>query len=511
MTISYDNPIYATDAYKLDHRRQYPKGTTLVQSNWTPRSSRLPGVDYAVHFGLQAFLKKWLSPGGKFDQFFNADVDELCADYEATTTSILGPNQIGSDHIRALHNLGYIPLIFKSLPEGTKVPLRVPAFIVENTHPDFFWLVNYFETVMSAELWQASVSATQAYHLRQLGNEWAVKTGAKAEDMAFTFHDFSMRGQTSNESAAASGAGHLLSSNGTDTIPSLKWIGEFYPTDQWIGGSVAATEHSVMCAGGKEDEIETFQRLLDLYPSGIVSVVSDTWDLWNVLTNILPQIKDQILARDGKLVIRPDSGDPVDILTGMRGVASHQWDARRARGYEEEPYEKGVIELLWDTFGGTVNDDGYKVLDSHIGAIYGDAITYDRANEIFRRLEAKGFVATNVVLGIGSYTYQYVTRDTLGYALKATFAIVDGEPRNLKKDPVTDYVNGVSIKESATGRLAVLDRGEGLVLVSRATLEDEANSLLRPVWADGKFVKTWTFDEVRNNLNEPLDKLVAVK
>jgi nicotinamide phosphoribosyltransferase len=221
---------------------------------------------------------------------------------------------------------------------------------------------------------------------------------------------------------------------------------------------------------------------LKLYPSGILSVVSDTWDLWNVLTNILPQLKDEIMARDGKLVIRPDSGNPADIICGT---------------VDDTPAGRGVIELLWEVFGGTVNDKGYKVLDSHIGAIYGDSINYDRAKEITERLQDKGFASTNIVLGVGSFTYQYVTRDTFGFAMKATWAQINGDPHNLFKDPITDD----GTKKSATGRLSVQKNAAGeYALIDKATPEQEANSSLQTVWKNGFFTKAWTFAEVRDTL-----------
>lgn len=485
------NPLFLTDAYKLDHRRQYPEGTTKVYSNFTPRGSRIPGVDRVVFFGLQAVLSDLVE---RFEtDFFGVARPKAVGSYHEMLVSVLGPEAaevIGVEHVEELWDLGYLPLEFKALAEGTLVPMRIPVFTVENTHPDFFWLVNYFETFLSSELWLPMTSATQAHHLRELLDLWALKTTGSTEGVQWQAHDFSYRGMSDSRAAAASGAGHLLSFTGTDSIPSIAYLQQYYDASGLVGASVAATEHSVMCAGGEEDELQTFQRLLDLYPTGIVSVVSDTWDLWNVITNILPQIKDQVLAREGKLVIRPDSGDPVEILTG------------RLRGHYpiEDPTaaDLGVIELLWNEFGGTINDQGYKVLDPHIGAIYGDSITYDRAEQIVTRLAAKGFASTNVVLGVGSYTYQYVTRDTFGFAMKATWVEVNGEGRNLQKDPVTD--NG--LKKSATGRLSVyrdLETGE-LKLTEKANKFQEDAGNLRPVWKNGEFVKRYTLDEIRGRL-----------
>src|SRR5690606_31519114 len=315
---------------------------------------------------------------------------------------------------------------------------------VENTHPDFFWLVNYLETWLSAHLWMPCTSATLARHLRRTLDLHAIATTGSTEGVEFQGHDFSMRGHSSVLSAAMSGAGHLLSFLGTDTLPAKSWAKKYYGAEEPIALSVAATEHSVMCAGGQDGEFETYNRLLDLYPNGILAGVSDTWNLWNVITNIIPDLKEKILARDGKLVIRPDSGNPADIICGTHRPKPLD-QCQQVMGFSNE--QKGVIELLWEIFGGTVNEVGYRVLDPHIGAIYGDSITIDTADEICRRLAEKGFASTNVVFGMGSFFYQggwrgekpgWITRDTFGFAMKATNVTIDGEDQPIFKDPVTD-------------------------------------------------------------------------
>lgn len=484
--------LMLTDVYKLGHgqmSREFGE-PEVVYSNWTNRGSRIDGVEHVIHFGLQAFLAKlneWFEP------FFAADEDLVCDLYDERLTQILGPNTIGTDHIRSLHRKGYLPMRFNAVPEGTAVPLRVPSFTFENTDPEFSWLTNYLETVISAEVWQPSTSATIASEFRKVLEAGCERTGGDPAAIDWQGHDFSFRGMSSVETAAASGAGHLLSFTGTDSLPSLDWIERFYG-GPYIAGSVTATEHSIMCLGTAVlGERETFGRLINLYPSGIFSVVSDTFDLWEVLTDFLPSMKEQILARDGKMVIRPDSGNPVNILCG----APQQIRELENGDEPSSPQYKGVIELLWDTFGGTVNEAGFKVLDPHIGAIYGDSITRARAAEIIDRLAAKGFASTNVVFGVGSYTYQYQTRDTFMSAVKATWAQVDGVGYDLQKDPVTD--NGT--KKSARGRLAVHrdDSGE-LFLVEQASADDEAASELQPVWKDGIFVRTQTFAEVRETM-----------
>lgn len=472
------NPTTLIDGYKLDHRRQYPPGTERVYSNFTARGSRIAGVDRVVFVGLQYFLQRYLQ--AELASFFRGNREQWCEMYARRVNGYLGPNQIGTDHIRALHKLGYIPLEFRAIPEGTPVPLRVPMFTIENTHNEFAWLVNYYETLLSACVWMPCTSATNALRMRKMLDRWAVQTGSPAEFVPWQGHDFSMRGMSGPEAAALSGLGHLLAFTGTDTIPAIDLIESYYdpyPTTL-IGGSVAATEHSVMCAGGQSTERETFARLLELYPSGVVSIVSDTWDLWNVLLNIVPSLRDQIMARDGKIVIRPDSGDPTKIVCGDPDAAP------------ESPARKGVIRLLWETFGGTTTRTGHKLLDSHVGCIYGDSINYDRADAICAGLEAKGFASANMVFGVGSFTYQFVTRDTFNFAMKATWVQNNGQGFPIFKKPATDD----GVKNSARGRLAVRP---DFHVIEDATPADEARSILQPVWRDGAFVKRWTIEEIR--------------
>ncbi len=517
---SYDaiRALIDTDAYKLGHIHMYPEGTEYVLSNFTDRGSRIEGITETVHFGLQKFLQSWLTD--KWEPFFAATEDEVAAQYEKFLTNVLGPEvgaRVGVEHIRALHRLGYLPLRFRSLPEGAKVPLRVPKFTVENTHPDFFWLTNYIETPMSSEIWQPATSATLADHFRQLLDEHAIFTTGSTAGVDWQGHDFSFRGMPGVDAAAGSGMGHALSFTGSDNLNVLPSIEDFYgdltPAEQRAFdkngslpkgfapsappiGSVPATEHSVATAFGPQDELGYFRSVLDANPTGIVSAVSDSYDLWKVLTEVLPELKDEILARDGKLVIRPDSGDPVDILAGEQG--SYRTPEDRT------PAEVGVVELLWNLFGGTYTPQGYKVLDSHIGVIYGDSITYDRAKRIMTRLEDKGFASTNVVFGVGSFTYQYQTRDTFMSAMKATWVQVNGEGIDIYKDPATD--NGT--KKSARGRIAVLKhRLTGKYELADSTTEAPASvfeggpfDALETVWEDGKFVKTQTFAEVRARL-----------
>ena len=473
-----------TDGYKVDHRRQYPEGTTRVFTNMTPRKGRDTRDTGVVFFGLRAAIQKYLIDYAN-ETFFSRPVEDVVAEYDAAMLDYLGPNGIGTDHIRSLHALGYLPLEIRAVPEGTFVPYGVPVLTIENTVDEFYWVTNYIETLFSSALWQAITSATTAFKYRKELTYWANFTGAPVEFVDWQAHDFSFRGMSSLETAEFSGAAHLTSFTGTDTIPAIHFLKHYYDAEGLIGGSVPATEHSVMCAGGRADELGTFERLLDLYPTGIVSVVSDTWDLWKVLTEYLPALKDKILARDGKLVIRPDSGDPVDIICG---------DMNATIG---SPQRAGVVRLLAEAFGTTLNDHGFHTLNPHVGCIYGDSITGERANQICSRLADQGFSSDNIVFGVGSYTYQFNTRDTHGFALKATWAQVNGQENLIYKDPVTDD----GTKKSALGRMIVDRTDTGLVLRDGLTFQAHRDlieqDVMRTVFLDGELTVKETLAEIR--------------
>ena len=487
------NPLLLTDGYKVDHKRQYPDGTTLVYSNWTPRKSRIKGINEVVFFGLQYFLKKYIIQD--FDlHFFKQPKVEVVKKYARRINNYLGENQVGTKHIEDLHDLGYIPMVFKALPEGASVPIRVPMFTMYNTIPKYFWLTNYFETLLSAVIWLPCNSATIAKQYRKVLDKYAAETSSMPEFVDWQGHDFSMRGMGGIEAAVTSAAGHLLSFKGSDTIPAIDFFEEYYNANsdtELIAGSVAATEHSVMCMGTTEGEYETFKRLIcEVYPKGIVSIVSDTWDLWKVLTDYLPRLKDEIINREGKVVIRPDSGDPVDIICGNLNGKNKQ-------------EKKGVIELLWDVFGGTINAKGFKELVPQIGAIYGDSITVARAIAICERLKAKGFASTNVVLGIGSFTYQYNTRDTFGFAMKATYGEVNGEGRAIFKDPITDD----GTKKSAKGLMKIELVDGQYTLTDQVSWEEEQKGELKEVFRDGKLLIDLSLSEIRSQVKNSVLQL----
>lgn len=480
------------DFYKLSHRKQYPEGTTKVYSTLTPRSNKYaPYSDEIVWFGLQYFIKEYLIDRFNKD-FFNKPKKDVVKEYKRLVEYSLGKEYSDTKHIEELHDLGYLPIKISALPEGSLVPMRVPVMTIENTHDKFFWLTNFLETILSTTIWLPTTSATLAYSYRKILNDYAMKTTGSLAGVDFQGHDFSMRGMSSEQSAATSGAGHLLSFKGTDTIPSILFLEKYYNANieaELVGTSIPATEHSVMCSYGKQNEKELLKHLLEnVYPTGIFSVVCDTWDFWKVVTEYLPELKEVILNRNGKLVVRPDSGNPVDIICGTKAKDGNT------------PEEKGLVELLYEIFGGEVNKDGFKVLDPHIGAIYGDSITLEIAKEICEKLYKKGFATTNVVFGIGSYSYQYATRDSFGFAVKATYAVVNSEERMLFKDPKTDS----GIKKSQKGLVVVSkDKDhkyiyeDGFVNNSEYKIKD---NLLRTIFFNGKLLRQTSLSEIREKL-----------
>ena len=487
------NPLTAIDFYKSDHRRQYPEGTTQVYANLTPRSGRLANVIdrhdiNVIFFGLQYFLQDYLIDCWQ-ENFFGQPKQKVLAQYQRRMDSSLGKNAIEIIHISALHDLGYLPLKIKALPEGVQAPMGVPVLTIVNTHPDFFWLTNYIETILSAYLWHPITSATTAFEYKKLLAKYAQKTGTPLDFVPYQAHDFSFRGLSSWQTASVSGAAHLTSFYGTDTVSAIDLLEDYYQAnaeEETIGVSVPATEHSVMCMGEQTGELDTFKRLItEIYPQGIVSIVSDTWDFWQVITEYMVTLKETILHRQGKVVIRPDSGDPVKIVCGDPTAPM------------DSPEYKGAIACLWDIFGGVLTAQGYKMLDSHIGLIYGDSITLERAEQILQGLADKGFASGNIVFGVGSYTYQHVTRDNFGFAVKATSGIVNGERRDIFKNPRTD--NGT--KKSAKGLLRVEETENGFVLHDRQTPEQETQGALEMVFCDGKLLRQENLANIRRRIN----------
>lgn len=485
-------PILMKDGYKVGHKFQYPEDTEFVYSNFTPRKSRVNGIDSIIFFGLQYFIKQYLTI--YFNKnFFSSPKKDVVAEYKRRIENYLGKGSITYEHIEQLHDLGYLPLKIKAVPEGTVVPCGVPCLTIINTDKRFFWLTNMFETIMSNVLWKACTSATTAFEYRKNFEKYASITGGNKDFVKWQGHDFSFRGMSGLEDAMISGAAHLLSFYGTDTIPAIDFLERFYNADsdkEIVGGSVPATEHSVMFMGLPENEVDTFKRLInEVYPTGILSIVSDTWDFWNVVDNILPKIKDDIMKRNGKVVIRPDSGEPWKIICGDNGSLN-------------STVRKGAIERLWEIFGGRVNEKGFKELDNHIGLIYGDSITLDSQWKILDELCMKGFASTNVVLGIGSYTYQYVTRDTFGFVMKATW----GQTKSRGGFPIfKDPKTSMGSKTSHRGLLNVVRGDDGILhCIQNCTKEQEEFGELKTVFLNGKWISNQSLSEIRQRLEAQL-------
>lgn len=496
------NSMFLTDGYKLDHRRQYPEGTEFVYSNLTARSAKhfsLPDgkvLDDHVVFGIRYLCEKYLIK--EFNKnFFGMDEDVAALTYRKMLSYYLGKEaskNIGDTHIRSLHRLGYLPVEIRALPEGMICPIGVPCMTIINTKPEFYWVTNFLETLISSVLWMPMTSATTAREFKKELKRHCEKTGIDMND--FLVHDFSMRGMPGVEGAVLSGMGHLTVFSGSESIPAIVEIEKYYNKgiEVQTAGTIAATEHSVACANtvyeedGSVSDEEYLDHILEVYPSGFVSTVADTYDFWRFITKYVADRKDKIMNRDGRLVIRPDSGIPEDIIAG---------DPNAKPGTVEY---KGAYEILWEIFGGTVNKNGYKVLDSHIGMIYGDSITMERQAEIYRRLEVKGFSASNLVLGVGSWTYQgHATRDSLGFAVKATWARINGKPKELFKDPKT--VVGMP-KKSLRGFIQVHEEDGKIVAHDRQ--EFYKGGLLEPVFINGKTIGNVTLKEIRERINSSL-------
>jgi nicotinamide phosphoribosyltransferase len=529
--------LYYTDGYKVGHKKMLAKGTARLYGTWIPRSLKYApkGVKKILSAGHQLTMR-WLHDEFQ-ENFFNQPKD-VATQFQKDMSNYLGMDYDGV-HFEALHDLGYLPIRVKALPEGVETLPNIPHMTFINTVDGFAWLTLYLETVISSLAWKTSTSATIALQYRRNVAKWVAKTDpANAWLIPFLCHDFSARGLSPFD-MLSSGLGHAMSFRGSDTLIVIPGARYFYDEskDEVCINSVNASEHSVSTT--KIFTCGESQMIADWlveFPKGILSIVSDTFDLWKLITEYLPANKEAIMARDGKLVIRPDSGDPVDIICGhLKGNEEESYEQYRDKiyrmreekgivlGMDKIAPEKGVIELLWGIFGGTINEQGYKVLDPHIGAIYGDSITLDRQLEIYERLEAKGFASTNIVLGVGSFTYQYNTRDTLGFAAKgAWFEVVEEEHKpkegyaggqgnsiirksyNIYKDPITDD----GTKKSLKGLLCVMYdnvRKFDYIVKTECTPEEENQGWLQTIYEDGIFKNQTTLTEIRERINKLVD------
>lgn len=504
-------PELAADSYKNSHRDAYVPGTTNTISTLTMRGIKgddLKGVTEGVAFGHQMMCKDLLIDLWNTEFFAKPKAEVVARFVKFLKHTLFDPNPY-SDHIAALHDLGYLPIEIMAVPEGTVLPLRTPSMMIHATHPDFFWLPTYLETQISAEFWPSYVYATMAHESRKNVDLYGMKS---VGDLGFSFwqsHDFAMRGLYGLQ-ASKFAVGHAVSFYGSDTQPAGLAAEQFYGMDMGLGniadgqeqiiGSVFALEHSNVMAGVEifmknnpkltwlEAELEYIKWILtEVRKEGIVSIVMDTKDYFGVISN-LHKIKDVIMNRKGKLVCRPDSSPktPLEIICG---------DPESTDPLQK----KGTLQILWEQFGGTMSSNGYKLLDEHIGMIYGDSITIPLQKAIFEAMLKMGYASTNSVFGIGSYTYQLKSRDSLGIAMKEVGIEYKGEFIPTSKDPKTD--NGT--KKSQRGAVAVYMVDGKLTWIDGLTLQESKEfkgNMLTTIFKNSKMIQEVTLTDVRNTL-----------
>lgn len=483
------NPMLLCDFYKAVHAEMLPHGITKSVSYFTPRMSRVDRWQEVVMFGLQGFIKTYLIDYFN-ENFFHRTLPGVLHEYTRIMDYTLGAGAYNYQKIEDLYNLGYLPIEIVSLPEGTLVPMHVPMFGITNTHPNFAWLPQALESLISAEMWHPMIAATVGYTYRQIVNKYYDLTCDEDIPKAKALGSFDFRGEECLQSAVKAGAGWCLSFLNTATVPTIPYLEQMYNCDcekEPVAYGSPSTEHAVMCSNYAVDgdEITLLRRLLtEIYPNTSFSAVLDSYDYWNVIDNILPQLKQEILNHNGCMLMRGDSGDCVEVVT------------------------KTVFKL-WEQFGGHINSKGYKVLDPHVKAIYGDSITVQRCEKIYQILMENGFACSNVALGVGSFSFQCIeedgilkvfTRDTFSSCIKATYCEINGRPTPIFKNPKDG-----GFKKSQKGCCVVAAGHDGkLFYVDGRTWEEavrDSSNLLRPIFRDGELLEEQSLQEIRTRLH----------
>ncbi len=462
------NILFRTDSYKYSHYDQYKAGTTETFSYIESRGGR---YDQVVFFGLQAFLKEYLTK-----PFTQDDINEA----ESYVDMHLGPgifNRKGFELILERYN-GLFPVEIKAVPEGTVVPNLNVLVSIKSTDPDLIWVPSFIETMLLRAIWYPTTVASNSYSIKQVIKRYLDETSSSSAGLAFSLHDFGARGVSSGESAALGGMAHIVNFMGSDTMEGIYYAKKYYGGVDMPAFSVAAMEHSTVTIYGKEGEVDAYRNMLKRFggPSRIIACVSDSYDIFNAVENIWgKELKEEVLALGkigGKVVIRPDSGVPADVVLK-------------------------VVRLLDEAFGTTKNDKGYRELPPYIGVIQGDGIVEESIISILTTLKLAGYAASNVVFGMGGGLLQHVNRDTNKFAMKTSAAVVDGSAIDVYKDPITD-----TGKRSKKGMVTLYrDNDTGKVITAR---EGEAPSglfieMLIPVYKNGKILKEYSFVEVREN------------
>jgi nicotinamide phosphoribosyltransferase len=456
------NIILNTDSYKVSMFKQYPAGTTGVYSYIESRGGR---YDRTVFFGLQAFIKEYL-----LEPITQADID--VAD-EILTAHGEPFNRAGWQYILDKH-MGYLPVVIRAVPEGTVVPVKNVLATVENTDPECFWLTTWLETALLRAVWYGTTVATQSYTIKQVILDYLERTGDPTT-IDFKLHDFGARGVSSLESAGIGGAAHLVNFMGSDTISGVLFAREYYNAGI-AGFSIPAAEHSTITSWGREGEVDAYRNMLNQFakPGSIVAIVSDSYDVYNAAEKLWGEaLREQVVASGATVVIRPDSGDPVEV-------------------------NRKLIEILGSKFGYTKNAKGFKVLNN-VRLIQGDGINELTVRSILGSFMANGWSADNIAFGMGGALLQAVDRDTQKFAMKCSSAQVNGQWINVQKDPVTD-----SVKKSKAGRVTLWTNGTGEYV--SGTNDDKKpwadrgwSNALDEVYRDGKLIKEISFDDVRTN------------
>lgn len=453
------NLILATDSYKQSHFLQYPPEARVISAYAEARLNDFS--DEVLFFGLQPFLLDYLGT-----PVTAADVDEA----EAVCTAHGVPfNRTGWDAIVADHG-GFLPIAIKALPEGTIVPAGVPLAQVENTDDRMPWLPTFIETALLRAIWYPTTVATLSWKCKAIIRAGLEKSSDDVDgQLPFKLHDFGARGVSSGESAALGGLAHLVNFMGSDTLEGIMAARRYYGADM-AGFSIPAAEHSTMTSWGREREKEAYANMLDAFDGEgrIVAVVSDSYDLDKAVADIWGgSLRDKVLGRAGTLVVRPDSGDPIE--TPLR-----------------------TVRTLWEKFGGTTNAKGFRVLDPHVRVIQGDGMNIDSIARLVDRMLEEGFAIDNIAFGMGGGLLQQVNRDTLRFAMKAN-ALKDatGHWRDVSKRPATDPTKG-----SKAGRQAVV-RESGKLVATRLDAVDPAQDQLVPVWRNGDLLVRHAFDDIR--------------
>jgi nicotinamide phosphoribosyltransferase len=460
------NRVIDTDSYKASHWLQYPPNTTLVHSYLESRGSERDYTE-TVFFGLQYLLKRYFNR-----PVTRAEVDEA---REVITAHGEPFNYAGWVSLIEKHG-GRLPFRIRAVREGSIVPTHNALMTVENTDPEFFWITSWFESQLM-RLWYPITVATQSYYIKKNVFRFLQETADDARaEINFKIHDFGSRGVSSQETAAIGGAAHLVNFLGTDTMPALLIHREFY-NEPVAGFSIPAAEHSTITSWGRENEAEAYRNMLRQFakPGATVAVVSDSWNIYAAVEKIWgEQLRQEVIDSGATIVIRPDSGEPVEVVSR-------------------------VAQILGEKFGTTVNSKGYKILNN-VRIIQGDGVNEQSINEILESLKNLGFSASNIAFGIGGALLQKINRDTLKFAYKCSAVVVDGELRDVYKQPITD-----AGKNSKKGRLDLVrdEKGEyQTVRLEKVETIAAENSAMQTVFENGAILIDERLEAIRKRATE---------